>query len=228
MTVCCKPHSSPGPRFSPIVNTEWGVFVDKRGFRARGEWKAVWEGRPTAFGEHRGSLCSTSLVLTRVAAFHYPYVIAFEPNFIEVWDITACRIQQVIPGDNLRCLFAEPPPSGSHPPPPPMYYHPHSMPLAPHQLPPGPMQYNVHPNGPMPHYPPVPQPGFPPGPPMPMIPPQHLQGVPPQPVPGFSAGYGSARREILLVSDESVMFLKRASPPQHSADGPPKSASPPI
>jgi len=187
---------------------EWGVFVDKRGFRARGEWKAVWERRPTAF------------------AFHYPYVIAFEPNFIEVWDIITCRIQQVIPGDNLRCLFAEPPPSGSQAPPPPVYYHPHSMP--PH--PPGSMQYNVHPNGPMPHYPPVPQPGFSPGPPMhqnhAMIPPQHLQGIPPQPVSGFSVGHG--RREILLVSDESVMFLKRASPPQPSADGPTKSASPPT
>lgn len=157
-----------------------------------------------------------------VTAFHYPYVIAFEPNFIEVWDIIACRILQVIPGDNLRCLFAEPPPSGSQPPPPPMYYHPHSMPLPPHQLPPGPMQYNGHPNGPTQHYPP--QPGFSGGPPMhqnhPLIAPQHLQGIPPQPaVPGFSHGYGFGRREILLVSDESVMFLKRASPPQSSADG---------
>lgn len=171
------------------------------------------------------------LVLTNVAAFHYPYVIAFEPNFIEVWDITTCRIQQVLPGENLRCLFAEPPPSGSHPPPPPMYYQPHSMPPPPHQLPPGPMQYNVHPNGPMPHYPPS-QSGFPPGPPMhqnhPMIPPQHLQGIPPQPGSGFSPGYGSGRREILLVSDEIVMFLKRASPARHSADGPPKSAASPT
>ena len=173
---------------------------------------------------------SILLVLMNVPAFHYPYVIAFEPNFIEVWDINACRIQQVIPGDNLRCLFAEPPPSGSHPPPPPMYYNPHSMP---HPPPPGPMQYNVHPNGPISHYPQAQQPGFPPGPPMhqnhPIISPQHLQGIPPQPVvPGFSPVYGSGRREILLVSDESVMFLKRAFPSQSSADGPPISGPPPI
>jgi hypothetical protein len=155
------------------------------------------------------------LVLTNFPAFHYPYLIAFEPNFIEIWDIVACRIQQVIPGDNLRCLFAEPPPSGSHPPPLPMYYHPHSMPHAPHQLPPGPMQYNGHLNGSMSHYSQVPQPGFPPGSSMyqnhPMIPPQHL------------AGYSSGRREILLVSDESVMLFKRASPSQPSADGLPMS-----
>lgn len=173
------------------------------------------------------------LVLMNVPAFHYPYVIAFEPNFIEVWDINACRIQQVIPGDNLRCLFAEPPPSGSHPLPPPMYYHPHSMPHSPHQPPPGPMQYNVHPNGPISHYPQAQQPGFPPGPPMhqnhPIISPQHLQGIPPQPVvPGFSPVYGSGRREILLVSDESVMFLKRALSSQSSADGPPMPGPSPI
>src|SRR5260221_6492756 len=106
-------------------------------------------------------MCVTTPVFTGVVAFQYPHVIAFEPNFIEVWDIIACRIQQVIPGDNLRCLFAEPPSTGSHPAPPPMYYQPqpHSIPLLPHQLPPGPMQYNVHPNGPMPPYPPIPQPG---------------------------------------------------------------------
>jgi hypothetical protein len=95
------------------------------------------------------------------------------------------------------------------------------------------MQYNGHPNGPMPPYPPVPQPGFPSGPSMyqnyPMIPPQHLQGIPPQPVaPGFAPGYGFGRREILLVSDESVMFLKRAVPPQPSADGLPTSGLSPT
>ena len=63
----------------------------------------------------------------------------------------------------------------------------------------------------------------------PMIPPQHLQGIPPQQVAsGFPAAYGSGRREILLVSDESIMFLKRAFPSQPSADGLPKSGpSPP-
>jgi RHO1 GDP-GTP exchange protein 1/2 len=171
-------------------------------------------------------------VVDHAAAFHYPYVIAFEPNFIEVWDIITCRIQQVIPGDNLRCLFAEPPPSGSHPAPPPIHYHPHAMPPPPHQLPPGPMQYNVHSNGPIPYYPPGPQPGFPPGGPSmhqnhPMIPPQHLQGIPPQSVSGFSPAYGFGRREILLVSDESVMFLKRASSPP-SADGAPMLATAPV
>ena len=233
MTVCLVPRWSGEPSYLIIVIIEWAVFVDKRGFRARGEWKAVWEGRPTAFGEHHGHM-EYALVLMNAPAFHYPYVIAFEPGFIEVWDIITCRIQQVIPSDNLRCLFAEPPPSGSHPPPPSMYYHPHSMPHPPHQHPPGPVQYNVHPNGPISHYPPVPQQTFPPGPPMhqnhPMIPQQHLQGIPPQQpvVPGFSPGYGSGRREILLVSDDNVMFLKRAFPSQSSADGAPMSGPTPT
>ncbi|KAG8806255.1 RHO1 GDP-GTP exchange protein 2, partial [Serendipita sp. 399] len=66
---------------------EWAVFVDRRGFRARGDWQANWEGHPTAF--------------------------AIEPSFIEIWDIVTCSVRQVIPGDNLRCLFAESSPTGS-------------------------------------------------------------------------------------------------------------------
>lgn len=47
-----------------------------------------------------------------LAVVHYPYIIAIEPTFVEIWDINSSAIKQVIPGDNLRCLFSEFPASG--------------------------------------------------------------------------------------------------------------------
>jgi len=171
---------------------EWAVFVDKRGTRARGDWRANWEGRPTAF------------------AFHYPYVIAIEPSFIEIWDVVTCTIKQVIPGENLRCLFVEPPPRGT------MYS------ANTHQLyPTGPSNGVAVMGGPLPvmggAYPPrgssaqhIPPHLMYPGRPS-------LQGHSPilQPqAPGALSfgGPGFGRREIIIASDDSVMFLKLAPP----------------
>jgi hypothetical protein len=53
-----------------IVNTdcapEIAFYIDKKGRRVRPDWIIYWEGHPTAF------------------AFHYPYILAFDPCFIEV------------------------------------------------------------------------------------------------------------------------------------------------
>lgn len=51
------------------------------------------------------------LWLTCVIALHYPYVLAFEPSFVEVRHVETGNLMQVIQGSNLRCLFAENPPS---------------------------------------------------------------------------------------------------------------------
>ena len=48
---------------------EWAFFVDKHGFRARGDWKACWEGRPTAFG-------TSHLTIT----LHIPNLIFMQPS----------------------------------------------------------------------------------------------------------------------------------------------------
>ncbi|PVF99839.1 hypothetical protein CPB86DRAFT_702391 [Serendipita vermifera] len=177
---------------------EWAVFVDRRGHRARGDWQIEWEGRPTAF------------------AFHYPYVIAIEPTFIEIWDIVACMMKQVIPGSNLRCLFAEPPPSGT------MYSSnvSHGYPGWPHNGMGQPSQYMGGP--PPPHltgpYPPrgssaapgnyggrpnMQNPGYPTHGPS--------GSVPQYPAP-IIGGYNFGRREILLSSEDNVMFLKPSVP----------------
>ncbi|KAG8818967.1 RHO1 GDP-GTP exchange protein 2, partial [Serendipita sp. 399] len=160
---------------------EWAVFVDRRGFRARGDWQANWEGRPTAF--------------------------AIEPAFIEIWDIVTCSIRQVILGDNLRCLFAEPPPSGSMYPQNTHSIYPSAGPYPPRtsssslqQYPPQHMPPTLmHSGRPSLHnvgYGPGPRPG----------------GVGPNAPFGHAAsGLGPqnmGRREILLGSDDNVMFLK--------------------
>ena len=44
-------------------------------------------------------------------AFQYPYVLAFEPTFVEIRNVETGSMSQVIQGNNLRCLFADTPPS---------------------------------------------------------------------------------------------------------------------
>jgi len=45
-----------------------------------------WEGTPNAF------------------AFYYPYIVAFEPSFIEIRHMITGALEQLIPGNNIRCL----------------------------------------------------------------------------------------------------------------------------
>lgn len=48
---------------------EYAFFIDGNGNRQRPEFIIEWEGSPEAY------------------AFSYPYLLAFEPNFIEICDI---------------------------------------------------------------------------------------------------------------------------------------------
>jgi len=72
---------------------EFAFYVNKSGWRARKNFMVHWEGTPTAF------------------ALHYPYVLAFEPTFVEVRHVETGLMVQIIQGNNLRCLFADTPPS---------------------------------------------------------------------------------------------------------------------
>lgn len=75
---------------------EFAFYVNKNGWRAKGNWIIHWEGNPTSF------------------ALHHPYVLAFEPSFVEVRHVQTGALHQVITGYNLRCLFADvPPPTSS-------------------------------------------------------------------------------------------------------------------
>lgn len=56
----------PGMLYSFRYDIELAFYIDKKGKRVRKDWSISWEGNPTAF------------------AFRFPYVVAFNANFIEV------------------------------------------------------------------------------------------------------------------------------------------------
>ncbi|KAI9296940.1 CNH-domain-containing protein [Neoconidiobolus thromboides FSU 785] len=69
---------------------EFAFYVDKDGRRTRLEFIILWEGEPTSF------------------AFEYPYILGFNPDFIEIWDVDKCKFCQVIPTCNSRSLSTLP------------------------------------------------------------------------------------------------------------------------
>ncbi|CAK5283232.1 unnamed protein product [Mycena citricolor] len=72
---------------------EFAFYVNRTGRRSRKNFIVYWEGTPTGF------------------ALHEPYVLAFEPSFVEIRHIDTGLMSQVIQGSNLRLLFADTPPS---------------------------------------------------------------------------------------------------------------------
>jgi len=79
---------------------EFAFFVNKGGERSRKHIMMKWEGCPTGF------------------ALHEPYVLAFEPTFVEIRHVQTGQRCQIIQGTNLRLLFADTPPSVSNSGPP--------------------------------------------------------------------------------------------------------------
>ncbi|TFY73666.1 hypothetical protein EWM64_g10346 [Hericium alpestre] len=75
---------------------EFAFYINRNGWRSRREFMVHWEGSPTGF------------------ALHYPYVLAFEPTFVEIRNVETGSMSQVIQGNNLRCLFTDTPPSSLH------------------------------------------------------------------------------------------------------------------
>ncbi|KAG1561222.1 hypothetical protein G6F49_002009 [Rhizopus delemar] len=72
-----------------LCYNELAFYIDKKGKRVRKDWCISWEGSPTAF------------------SFRFPYVVAFNTNFIEVRHIDTGDLLQVIPGNNIRCLHPD-------------------------------------------------------------------------------------------------------------------------
>ncbi|KAI1271073.1 CNH domain-containing protein [Xylaria sp. FL0933] len=67
--------------------TDFSFFVNRNGWRARPEWRIDWEGTPQAF------------------ALSYPWILAFEPNFIELRNIENGAIH-IVPHKNIRMLHS--------------------------------------------------------------------------------------------------------------------------
>lgn len=69
-----------------------------------------WEGSPTGFGRYFHVHSQITGVYFS-PALHYPYVLAFEPTFVEIRHVETGSMAQIIQGNNLRLLFADTPPS---------------------------------------------------------------------------------------------------------------------
>ncbi|KAL9544966.1 hypothetical protein PS6_008487 [Mucor atramentarius] len=69
-----------------VCYDKFAFYIDKKGRRTQHRFKIEWEGHPTAF------------------AFHYPHVIAFEQQFIEIRSVIDGHLQQVIQEKNVYCL----------------------------------------------------------------------------------------------------------------------------
>ncbi|KAK3901040.1 CNH domain-containing protein [Staphylotrichum tortipilum] len=67
--------------------SEFSFFVNRNGWRARPEWRLDWEGTPQAF------------------ALSYPWILAFEPNFIELRHIENLAVH-IVPHRNIRMLHS--------------------------------------------------------------------------------------------------------------------------
>lgn len=66
--------------------SDFSFFVNRNGWRARPDWQIAWEGQPMSF------------------ALSYPYILAFEPSFIEIRHIDTGNLITIITGRNIRML----------------------------------------------------------------------------------------------------------------------------
>ena len=69
-----------------LCYTDYSFFVNRNGWRARPDWRITWEGNPQAF-----------------AIFH-PYILAFEPSFIEIRHMESGGLVHIITAKNIRWL----------------------------------------------------------------------------------------------------------------------------
>ncbi|KAJ7173704.1 CNH domain-containing protein [Mycena filopes] len=85
----CRPigmFRSDGDGFLLCYN-EFGVYVDKHGEPRRGNTTIEWEGNAER------------------VALHAPYILLFDSRFIEIRNIETGRLAQIIPGNDIRCLW---------------------------------------------------------------------------------------------------------------------------
>jgi hypothetical protein len=81
MTVSKKNHQT-GSAFAHCSSLEYGFYIDGKGNRLYPNFLVEWEGNPEAF------------------ACQYPYIIAFEPSFIEIRHIITVR------SNHLKCSIS--------------------------------------------------------------------------------------------------------------------------
>ncbi|KAJ7230675.1 CNH domain-containing protein [Mycena pura] len=70
-----------------LCYNEFGVYVDKHGDPRRGGATIEWEGN------------------AEKVALHSPYILLFDSRFIEVRHVETGRLAQIIPGNEMRCIW---------------------------------------------------------------------------------------------------------------------------
>ncbi|KAJ6110241.1 hypothetical protein N7486_002476 [Penicillium sp. IBT 16267x] len=68
--------------------SDFSFFVNRNGWRARPDWRISWEGNPNAF------------------ALSYPYILAFEPYFVEIRHVETSELIHIMTGRNIRMLHS--------------------------------------------------------------------------------------------------------------------------
>lgn len=71
-----------------LCYTDFSFFVNRNGWRARPDWKITWEGTPQAF------------------AIFNPYILAFEPSFIEIRHMETGMLVHILTAKNIRMLHS--------------------------------------------------------------------------------------------------------------------------
>ncbi|OAL43785.1 Rho1 guanine nucleotide exchange factor 1 [Pyrenochaeta sp. DS3sAY3a] len=69
-----------------LCYTDYSFFVNRNGWRARPDWKITWEGTPQNF------------------AIFNPYILAFEPSFIEIRHMESGGLVHIITAEKIRWL----------------------------------------------------------------------------------------------------------------------------
>ncbi|KAF2431026.1 citron like protein [Tothia fuscella] len=71
-----------------LCYSDYSFFVNRNGWRARSDWMITWEGTPNAF------------------AIFNPYILAFEPSFIEIRHMETGMLVHIITAKNVRMLHS--------------------------------------------------------------------------------------------------------------------------
>ncbi|KAH0583069.1 hypothetical protein H2248_010954 [Termitomyces sp. 'cryptogamus'] len=70
-----------------LCYSQVGVYVNKKGIPSRSECIVEWEGTAES------------------VAFHAPYVLLFDPRFIEIRHVETGRLSQIVMGQDVRCVW---------------------------------------------------------------------------------------------------------------------------
>ena len=71
-----------------LCYSDYSFFVNRNGWRARPDWKITWEGNPQSF------------------AIFNPYILAFEPSFIEIRHMESGGLVHIVTAKNIRWLHS--------------------------------------------------------------------------------------------------------------------------